>query len=106
MPESGAYSLLILSFAVFSFVAWQLRGSETALKLGFCAGFLMLLVGSRLLLHQLYNICSSLASRPWDLGDLVLASYDGLILLTFVALLTWTSVDVLTRATTADPSPK
>ena len=35
-----------------------------------------------------------------------MASYDGLILLAFVTLLTWTSVDVLTRATTADPSPK
>ena len=103
MPESGAYSLLILSFAVFSFVAWQLRGSETALKLGFCAGFLMLLVGARLLMHQFYNIFSSLSSRPQDLA---MASYDGLILLAFVALLTWTNVDVLTRATTADPSPK
>ena len=103
MPESGAYSLLILSFAVFSFVAWQLRGSGLPLRLGFCAGFLMLLVGARLLMHQLHSIFSSLASRP---RDLVLASYDGLILLAFVALLTWTSVHVLIRATTADPSPK
>lgn len=103
MPESGAYSLLILSFAVFSFVAWQLRGSGTALRLGFCAGFLMLLVGVRLLMHQLHHISSSLSARP---RDLALASCDGLILLAFVALLTWTSVDVLIRATTADPSPK
>ena len=73
MPESGAYSLLILSFAVFSFVAWPLRGSHTALGLGFCAGFLMLLVGARLLMHQLCNIFSSISSSP---QDLVLAFYD------------------------------
>ncbi len=103
MPESGAYSLLILSFAIFSFVAWQLRGSEAALGLGFCAGFLMLLVGSRLLIHQFDDIFSSLSSRPQDLA---LASYDGLIVLAFVVLLTWTSVHVLIRATTADPSSR
>ena len=103
MPESGAYSLLILSFAVFSFVAWQLRGSETTLRLGFCAGFLMLLVGVRLLMHQLYNISSSLSARS---RDLALEFYDGLLILAFVVLLTWTSIHALIRAATADPSPK
>ncbi len=97
MPESGPYSLLILSFTIFSFVTWQLQSSGADLALGFCAGLLMLLATVRLLIRQIQNI---ITSPPQDIA---LASFDCVLTAAFLALLTWTAIRVLNLATTVDP---
>lgn len=111
MPDGGPYSLLTLSFAVFSFVAWQLHSGNPAwqlrrrgssAELGFCSAFLMLLVAARLAVGQVAHLVSMSSEPP----DLVLASFDMLLISLFFALLTWTAVRVLTFVATADPIPK
>ena len=101
MPDGGPYTLLALSFAVFSFVAWQLRRGNPA-ELGFCSAFVMLLVAARLTVGQVVHLISMSRESP----DLVLASFDMVLISLFFVLLTWTVVHVLTLAATADPIPK
>ena len=100
MPDSGPYSLLILSFAVFSFVAWQLRGRDVV-GLGFGSAFLMLFAAVRLAVGQVLNILP-----PAESPDLALASFDAVLIISFLVLLTRTAINVLILATTADPAPK
>lgn len=100
MPESGPFTLLILSFTVFSFVAWQLR-SRNALKLGFSAGVLMLAVAGRILLQQIVSIIQVVVQG----SDPTIPVFDGLLVAAFLVLLSWTAMDVLTLAVTADPAP-
>lgn len=101
MPDSGPYSLLILSFAVFSFVAWQLRSRDfTALGVG--SGLLMVVAAARLAIGQVVNMIALPAESP----DLALASFDTLLAVSFLVLLTGTAISVLTFAATADPLPK
>lgn len=101
MPDSGSYSLLILSFAVFSFVAWQLRGRNfTALGVG--SGLLMVVVATRLAIGQVVYVVALSAESP----DLALASFDAVLTVSFLVLLTFTAINVLTFAVTADPLPK
>lgn len=101
MPDSGPYSLLILSFAVFSFVAWQLRGRNfTALGVG--SGLLMVGVATRLAIGHLVHV----VALPPESPDLALASFDAVLTVSFLVLVTSTAVTVLTFAVTADPLPK
>lgn len=109
MPDGGPYSLLTLSFVVFSFVAWQVRrGNPRQVRpgdpvaLGFCAAFLMLLAAVRLVVGQAARWVSMSPESP----DLFLATFDALLIGSFLPLLTWTAVHVLKLATTADPIPK
>jgi len=74
LPESGPFTLLILSFTVFSFVAWQLR-SRNALKLGFSAGVLMLAVAGRILLQQIVSIIQVVVQG----SDPTIPVFDGLL---------------------------
>lgn len=101
MPDSGPYSLLILSFAIFSFVAWQLRGRDF-LALAFSSAIVMLLAAVRLAMEQAVNLISLTAESR----DLAMASFDALLSFSFLWLLTHTAVRVLILATTADPIPK
>ena len=101
MPDSGPYSLLILSFAIFSFVAWQLRGRDF-LVLAFISAFVMLLAATRLAVGQVVNVIP----LPAESSDLALASFDVLLIFSFLWLLAHTAIRVLILATTADPSPK
>ena len=100
MPDSGPYSLLILSFAVFSFVAWQLRGRDVV-ALGFGSAMLMLLAAVRLAVGQVLAILP-----PAEPPDLALASFDTVLIIAFLVLLTSAAINVLILATTADPAPK
>ena len=110
MPDGGPYSLLTLSFVVFSFVSWQVRGRNPwqvrprdPVVLGFCAAFLMLLVAVRLLVGQATRWVSMSPESP----DLFLATFDVLLIGLFLPLLTWTAVHVLKLATTVVvPPPK
>lgn len=111
MPDGGPYSLLTLSFVVFSFVSWQVRGRNPwqvrprdPVVLGFCAAFLMLLVAVRLLVEQVAHLVGQ-AMSP-ESPDLFLATFDVLLIGSFLPLFTWTAVHVLKLATTADPIPK
>lgn len=99
MPETGLFTLLILSFTVFSFVVWQLRSRNT-LKLGFSAGVLMLAAAGRVLHQQILNIIREALQG----SDLAIPVFDGLLVAAFLALLSWTAMDVLTIAATADPA--
>ena len=101
MPDSGPYSLLILSFAVFSFVAWQLRG-RNVLALAFGSALLMVVVATRLAIGQLVHV----VALPPESPDLALASFDAVLTVSFLVLVTSTAVTVLTFAVTADPLPK
>ena len=97
MPDSGPYSLLILSFTVFSFVVWQLRDRGDVAALGFVAAFLMLSAAGRLLVGTLVNIALTEGSLDLAVGDALLAAF-------FLVLLTWTALTVLPLAATADPA--
>lgn len=99
MPDSGPYSLLILSFAVFSFVAWQLRG-RSVVELGFGSAFVMVVAAARLFMGQMLNILPP--ARP---EDLTLALLDTMLSASFLVLLTSTAIVVFIMAVTADPMP-
>ena len=112
MPDGGPYSLLTLSFVVFSFVSWQVRRGNPrqvrpgdSVALGFCAAFLMLLAAARLVVGQAAHLVGE-AMSP-ESPDLFLATFDALLIGSFLPLLTWTAIHVLKLATTAVvPPPK
>ncbi len=107
MPETGPYSLLILSFAIFSFVMLQLQRHPTSpppltlLKLGGGSALVMVSVAARLTVSQMLAILP-----PAEPDDLTMAVFDALLVFAFLVLLTTTAIHVAIFAATADPLPK
>ena len=81
MPETGPYSLLILSFAIFSFVMLQLQRHPTSpppltlLKLGGGSALVMVSVAARLTVSQMLAILP-----PAEPDDLTMAVFDALLI--------------------------
>ena len=94
MPETGLYSLVILAFALFSFVAWQLRSTHRPLGLAWFAGMLMNFTALRLFLGH--------AETSEGFFDFL----DSGLLGAFYVLLTITAYRVLMQAATDDPKPQ
>lgn len=104
MPEFGPFSLVTLAFLMFSFVAWELGISHKGrLSLAFFAGVLLVVSAGRLLLGHLTMLYGMFSVRETMVGDPALHILDGLILATFVVVLSATASHVITLAATADP---
>ena len=94
MPDSGPYSLVLLSFAVFSFVAWQLRDTHRTLRLAWFAGLVMIFATMRLFVDQAQD-----SGRMFALPD-------GVLLLAFLTLISCTAYTVLLYVVTDNPKPE
>ena len=93
MPDSGPYSLVVLSFAVFSFVSWQLRETHRTLPLAWFAGVLMIVATMRLFVGHAEE-----SGRMFALPD-------GVLLFAFLTLVSCTAFTVLLYVVTDDPRP-
>lgn len=91
LPDSGPYSLVLLSFAIFSFVAWQLRDTHRTLRLAWFAGVVMIFSTMRLFVDQARE-----SGRMFALPD-------GVLLLAFLTLISCTAFQVLLYAVTDSP---
>ena len=102
MPDSGPYSLLILSFAIFSFVSWQLKREDVAAspRLAFVAAIVMVFAAARLVIEQVGNLIAGAGESPY------LDAADAMLVLSFLVLIGWTAIHVLIIATTGDPTPE
>ena len=101
MPDSGPYSLLILSFAIFSFVSWQVKREDVAVSpgLAFGAAIVMVFAAARLVIEL---VGSALAGEPS--GSPYLAAADIMLGVSFLVLIARTATHVLLIAITGDPT--
>lgn len=104
MPEAGPYSLATLSFLVFSLLSWQLRASTQQqappVVLSWFSGAVLVAAAARLFVGYVFEQDRlPIAERT----DLFAFFFDGVLLLSFVALITFAVVWILLRAATADP---
>ena len=103
MPESGPFSLLTLAFVLFVFVAWQIRvRCEGQLTLPFFAGVLLIVAAARPLVGHLLLLFAAYGKKATI--DPAIYIIDGLILISFLWLLSVTVAKVLNLAATSDPS--
>lgn len=104
MPEAGPYSLATLSFLVFSLLSWQLRANARhqapPVALSWFSGGVFIAAAARLFVGHVF----APDRLPIADGAVLFAFFfDGVLLLSFLALITFTVVWILLRAATADP---
>ena len=104
MPEAGPYSLATLSFLVFSLLSWQLRANTQQqappVTLSWFSGAVFIAAVARLFVGYVLDPARLPITERTTLFAFL---FDGLLLLSFLALITLAVVWILVRAATADP---